>query len=691
MTTAASRHRDWLTTGLGALVAGAYAAVLGAVSTPSDIVSGVAVQAAFLAPGVLIMARVLPSERRWLSLVTLGPVIGLAASSLTLLALWLAGGRGSWLFAAAPALAALLAWPAGRLRGRWRFAPVRPGDARMLCVVLLVVPLVVGLPFARVGAATPEGHVYRQYFTADYVWRRAVVSELAKGDVLPVNPYFIHDALHYYWLPHLLSAVEHRAWPDVDLDALLLTRTVLVDAMFVTALYGIARLAVEAPWAALAGVLCGFLASSAEALAAFYVLWRDRAPLTLVRYLNIDAISRWNFGGMPIDGLQRILWYQPHHAAGYLLGILGVLAVARRRHERDPGVFAVAGALLAVSTLISSFAGLMYTTVAALYEAVATVRRRAWWSGATNAAWAALPLAIGAAAVSGLHYVDQPPDHEAGIVQFGLNPLSVHRVWLVTAMSAGPALLLGAAGALVGWRRRIDALWPFLAVVPVAAAFYFFVDIRDHQDVYVGWRAGHLTFLALIPCMGLAWAGAAALAGRLRIAALAGLAFVVVVALPTVAIDVFNTQDVAPNGMGRAWKRTEVLTPPELDGLRWLREHTPTRAVVQVDTVARGDEMWAYIPAFAERRMAVGVPLSMVPLRKYQAGAARVQWLYHVENAHSAHDLAERFGIDYLVVGPPERAAHPGVEERWNADADELPVVFRNGALSIYRVRHAGM
>ena len=57
-----------------------------------------------------------------------------------------------------------------------------------------IVPLVVGLPFAHVGEITADGQDYRAYFTADYVWRRAVVIELAKGDVLPVNPYFSGDA-----------------------------------------------------------------------------------------------------------------------------------------------------------------------------------------------------------------------------------------------------------------------------------------------------------------------------------------------------------------------------------------------------------------------------------------------------------------------------------------------------------------
>ncbi len=58
----------------------------------------------------------------------------------------------------------------------------------------------------------------------------------------------------------------------------------------------------------------------------------------------------------------------------------------------------------------------MYTTIAAAYEAWQTVRRRAWWSRCFNAAWAALPLALGAAVVTAMHYVDQPPGHDASVV-----------------------------------------------------------------------------------------------------------------------------------------------------------------------------------------------------------------------------------------------------------------------------------
>ena len=672
---------------LGLITLALFGGLLASLGTIDSAIIGTAVQVVFIAPGIAIVARTQARGAGWLPTAAFGPVVGLGASSLVLLALWAAGGRGPWLIAAAPLAASLLAWPAARLRDRWRMPATLPGDARMLLLALLLVPVLVWKPFVNVGAERPEGKVYRQYFTADYVWRRAVVAEVAKGDFPPVNPYYVGDVLHYYWLPHLLSAVEHRAWPEVDLDSLLLTRTVLVDAMFVAALYGVARLVVDAPWAALAGVLCGFLATSFEALAAWWALWREGAPLHFVRYLNIDAISRWYYNGMPIDGLQRILWYQPHHAAGYVLGLLGVIAVVRRRRVQDPAAFAVAGSLLAASVLISSFAGLMFTAVAVACELASTLKRRAWVAAAFNAPYAALPLALGAAVVTALEYVDQTPGTELGVIRFGLNALSVRNFWQVTAMSFGPALLLGVAGVYVAWRRRAADVWPFLMVLPVAAWFYFFVDVRDHQGVYVGWRVGHLTFMALVPVVGLAFAGLGDVRGWRRRLAAGGVALVTALALPTTAIDAFSTQDIEPNGMGPAWKRTEVLSPAEQEGLQWLRTRTPTTAVVQVDTMARGAEMWAYIPAFAERRMGVGVPLSMVPLRKYEEGSRRVQWMYE-NDADSACALADRVGIDYVVVGEPERKAHPGVDTRWRARPDRLALAFQNPALSIYKVVH---
>jgi hypothetical protein len=686
MTTPTSRT-PWL---LMVAVVGVYTVTLLLVSSVSEALLGAAVQALVMAPGVAIVARIAPPGHRWLPALTFGPALGLGLSNLALFGLWAAGGRGPWLIPVAAVLAAVVAIPAPRLRNRWRLHVTDRWDGRALLLLMLLVPLVVARPFSLVGIETPEGHVYRAYFTADYVWRRAVVAELAKGNFLPFNPFYVNDVLHYYWMPHLLSAVEYRAWGStVSLDTLLLTRSVLVDGAFLAALYGVARLIVVRPWAAAAGVVCVFLASSYEGTAALWAHWKISAPYSMVRVLNIDAISRWLFNGMPIDGLHRVLLYQPHHALGYVLGLLGVLAVARRERVRDPAVFAAAGTLLTLCTLISSFAGVMFTAVAAAYEAVSALRRRAWVAACFNAPYAALPLVVGAAIVTALQYVDHPGNTNLSVFRFGLNQLSVQNFWVVTFLSLGPVLLLGAAGGVIAARRRLTDAWAMAAMVVVGAWFYFYVDIRDHQDVYVGWRVGHLVFMAVVPLVGLAFSELATLRLPRRLLAIGVIALVLLPAVPMVAIDLYNTQDIALRDMGPGFRWVQILSHDEWDGLMWIRDHTPSNAVVQVDAYARDSDTWAYIPAFAERRMGVGLPISMVPLLKYQEGSRAVQWMYDVTSPGTVHEMAARVGIDYIVVGEPERRAHPGVEARFANAPDLLPQVFHNDALSVYAVRRA--
>jgi hypothetical protein len=684
-----ARHGVVWTASLAAINVAAYAVTLalaGGAQAPVPVLT----QLALFAPGLLIVARASEPGDGWLPVITFGPFVGVLISYLLLLVGWAAGARGAWLLLAAPLLGSLLAWPAARLRGRWSLAALEPGDARMLLAVLLIVPIVVARPFSLVGAELPEGHVYRAYFTADYVWRRALVAELAKGDFLPANPFYLDDVLHYYWLPHLPSAIDYRALgAGANLDNLLLSGTVVIGAAFVAAIYGLTRLLVPSPLAAAGGVCVAFFVTSLEGTVGLYEHWAQGAPMSLVRYLNIDAVSRWLFGGMPIDGLHRILWYQPHHAMAYVLGFLGFVAVVRRRRVTDPVAFAVAGVLLGASVLFSSFAGLMFTTGTAVYEAGAVLRRRGWAGAVFNGAAAALPLVLAAAVVRLLGYVDSPPD-DLSVIRFGWNPLSGAHFWTVAPMSIGPIFLFAVAGSAYAWKRRLPGLGPWLALSATTVVIYFYVDVRDHQDVYVGWRTGHLLFMAWAPLAGLAWMGLQALRGMARAAAGAAAAVVVLLAVPMPLIDMFNTQDVDNRAMGPGFRWTLVLSPSEWEGLTWIRDHTEPAALVQVDPLVRDPDTWAYIPAFAERRMAVGLPISMVPLRKYQEGSRATQWLFDAPDPLGAYELAARVGIDFVVLGEPERRAHEGVEARYARIPERFLPVFSNEALTVYAVERPG-
>lgn len=652
------------------------------VARPLAALSSTLTHLAFALPGILLVRAATDGKGGWLPATAFGPLVGFALSTVMLLGLWSLGLRRPWILVLAPALVCPLILIAPRMRGRWLPVTLQRSDLLCLGLLVAIVPILVARPFSLVGTMLPDGEVYRAYFTADYIWRRAVVVELAKGHMLPLNPFFLHDALHYYWLPHLLTGVEYR-WlrSVVNVNELLLVSSVLTDIAFVVFLYGVARVFVKRPAAAAMGVACSILFSSFEGLYAMWEHWRIGASLRLLRNFNIDAVSRWLLEAMPIDGLQRVLWYQPHHALGYAIGILGLLIIARRVRRLDPWVFAIGGTLLGISTLLSSFGGLMLTSAAALHEAISVLRSRDWWRALTHLAAASIPLGLVVIIVVALQYVD------AGgrIITLGLNDIAVRSLIPGTFLSFGPMLLIAGPGLWLAVRHHRDDFSALFALLAICVFFYFFVDIRDHQDVYVGWRVGHLTFIACAALTALTFDRLDYAAVTPRRVAWVGVLVVLLASAPTVVIDAYNTQDVTNRGTASGFRWTLVLSRDELEALSWIRTHTSPEAIFQVDPVVRDPDTWAYLPAFAERRMAVGLPISMVPLEKYIYESSRIRRIFDA-NAGEAYDRARNNGVQFILIGPPERAAHPGVESRFDAGPDLLPVAFRNGAISIYRV-----
>jgi hypothetical protein len=667
---------------LTAVAAAACVATLSAVAGPVVIILALVKKAAMLLPGLLLVRGVAGPAAGWLPVVAFGPFLGFALSSLSLLGLWALGGRGIWTLLLAPAIVLGLLPFARRARDRWPFPVTAAGDRPVLAALLLLVPLTVGLPFAHVGEQIGEGKAYRAYFTADYVWRRAVVAEVAKGDVPPMNPFYAGDVLHYYWLPHLSTAVSYRNHHG-SLDEVLLLHSIVMDIAFVAFLFGLARWFVPVPWLAGLGAASALTATSYEGLYAIWEYWSHGVPVVYVRDLNIDAITRWWLGAMPIDGLSRVLMYQPHHALGYGLGFMGVLAVASRRRRFDPTAFAVGGTLLGLSTLVSSFAGLMLTVVAALWEACSVLRRREWWRATAHLAAAALPLALAAALITALQYVDGGGD----IIMIGANPVAFRNMWVATVLSFGPMIPITALAAVAAIFRRDDRLLVFAVLWVTCVVFYFYVDIRDHQDVYVGWRVGHLWFIASAALATLAYRSVAGLSRVWRPVAAAAMGVAVLAALPTTVIDVYNTRDIHNFTQGAGFTWTLLLSPQEQEALAWIKAHTAPDAVFQLDAMKRGAQGWAYLPAFAERRMGVGLPISMVPLQKYQEGSRRAAWIFETSSAESAHSLAARNGIQYLYLGTAEREQHPAAQARFDEAPQYFEEVFHNSEAAIYRVR----
>src|SRR5262245_42394051 len=323
----------------------------------------------FTLPGVFI-ARTIYAKQPGASIgvCLIGGVWGQAFSSLVLLALWVAGLRSASILVLAPLLAFPVAFFARPLAGRFELPRFTRTDVLAVLVLLLIVPLVVGRPFSRVGADLPDGRAYRAYFTADFVWRMAVAAELSKGDIPPRNQFFLDDPLRYYWLPHLLPAIQYRAQlPPARLEQVLLVNSVVLDLVFVAFFYALTRQLVTSSAAAVVGCASAVLFTSFEGAERLWFHWRHALPFEAIRNINIDAVENWYYGALKIDGLQRLLWYQPHHAMGYAAGLSALLCATQSREVGRFGTMVWIGALLACALLLSTFAALMLTSMVAIY------------------------------------------------------------------------------------------------------------------------------------------------------------------------------------------------------------------------------------------------------------------------------------------------------------------------------------
>ena len=370
------------------------------------------------------------------------------------------------------------------------------------------------------------------------------------------------------------------------------------------------------------------LCSSFEGTERLYYLWRDGGPLDSLRMQNIDAMTRWIYRSLPVDGLHRVLWYQPHHATGYALGLSAMLVIVQARRPEKARVFALSGTLLAFCLMLSTFSVIMLSAVASLVALIVLVPRRAWRALLPAAIAAAIPLALATAAAMALGYVDRD---SSGLVRVLVNPMAVTEpVWAIF-LSFGPLLLLSIVGAvLAAWHRATELL----------------TVARDHRRVVrvllLRRPARPPVRLRRLACRAPAVRGVhradgvraagnrprdgcAAAQRRRRFSSCSPLS-----AAPTFAIDLYNTQDTdnrapAPGGL----PLDAVLDRDELEALAWIRalDAAGRRSCRSTDVAARCLP-WAYIPAFAERRMAAGLPISMVPLEKYETASREVKTVF---------------------------------------------------------------
>ena len=610
----------------------------------------------------------------------IGALVGYGA---TQLALWLPIYLGvaspvafvlSWL-----ALASVLVWLSRRCRQPLMSLPAwSPGDTRALALTLLLVPLLMGPPYRNLGREDASGtRWYRAYFTADFVWHTALAAELGRFDSPPRNPYMASQTMHYYWTYFLLPAV---AASGRDVQAPLKTNAILSGGLLIAMLYLLARTAVPRAGPAAAAVWLTVLATSAEGSYVVHQVWERGGTLADLTELNIDAISAWVFKGLRIDGIARGLWYNPQHSLSCAIALIAVLIGATSGAGAGRGAIWLAGAALGMATTFNPFVGAVFSAVYGLGVVVDSIRRPGAVAIVARHAQAAVPvlLALGWCAMN------EVADGAAAAVSFGwLIGIARNNTLAVLLLSTGPVLLPALAGL---WPWRALPMQPMrVAGIGVALSLLLMHTLTLSEPSWVGFRTGQMLQL-MLPVLLARVLWALGQVGTASVATLAGA--IVVVGLPTTAIDLYNAQDISNRQLGPGgFHWTQAVTRPQQRAFEWLRESVPEDAIVQMEPKLRGADHWSLIPSFAQRRMSAGLPISLLPTPEYEQGSLEVQWIYRTPDAREAWELARRRGIDYLYIDPDDRAAYPEGTAKFDHATEYFEHAYDRRGISFVKVK----
>jgi len=550
-------------------------------------------------------------------------------------------------------------------------------DARALVLVMLLAPGLMLAPYRNLAAFDNDGaRYYRAYFTADFFWHAALVGELGKYSMPPRNPYMASRAMNYYWTYFLLPAVVAKSGPSPlrDVQTAVKANAICSALLLFGAVFLLVRLAVRSPYTAATASALGIVAPSAEGSWVLQQLVRSGAPLSSVTVMNIDAITAWQFQGLRIDNLARSIWYNAQHSMACALGLLA-LVIAARGASRSPAVALLAGTALAFSTCLNPFVGGVFSLIYGVALAWQTIAASRDWRGLAVQGLAAGPVLLALAWCAR----NRVFAGAGTAVTFGFsrtdNPITT------LLLSMGTILVPALVGA---WPfRELDRQPARVALTGTAIALWMLYFVTLSESSWVGFRAGQILLLLLPVLLARTFD---VLIGSHRAPVVALAALILIIGLPTTVIDVYNAQDISNRRQGPGFRWTLLVTARQQEAFRWIQRATPEDAIVQMEPVVRGREHWSLIPSFAQRRMAAGLPISLLPTPEYERSSEQVRNIFAATDPRAARDTARRLRIDYLYVDETDRRAYADGTRKFAEHGEYFGKLFDNGEVSIFAV-----
>ncbi len=619
--------------------------------------------------GIAFLMYLAPNLSSGVCLLVFGTTLGLACGRLLLVVFDLCFGPSFLAVALAlvvlPAIALALLILSPRALPRWSAEEQR--ELNWIFGLNSVVLLAMTLAFWGVGRLTSRGFAFVPYFAWDFFNHAACAAALAR-QFPPENPYFAGQTLHYYWFYHL--------WPAavIDLSGITARSAVALTLpanafLFVGSLACMVR--VYMPRLASRQLAIGLGLFAFSYIGIFFIIrnvssWVIKA---LAIYVNADYsyLSHSWF---------RDFLYEPH-AVTALTGLVFLVYLEAMSMARSGWrTSLVSGLMLGVVAVSDLFVGMIALVWFAVMNGGPFLREKEMRYPI------ALAALVAAVVISGGFGLQLFPARTGEMI-LGIHPMTKFGpIYLLVEL--GPLFVFGAAGVYLCLRRgqntAFRSVFPLL-LVSLVVAFVVIVPVLINLVIRKSIKVVQLPLVVF---------AAVACDAFLRLPArhwmrLTGAALIFAGFL-TLCTDLFQYVD-----LETVWKPgTVYISQDEMRALEWIRNHTPTDAIVQrLDQVRPGrkakEDYDINIPAVAERGTLIGnyeyLQVMHIDYRSAENRLAILEGVFAATDPAVLKDNLGRLPSHYILVDGSSPGPLDAIQKL--RDSGYLEEVFRSGKMSV--------
>jgi hypothetical protein len=626
--------------------------------------------------GIALLRCLAPNLNSVVCLLVFGTTLGLACGRLLLVLLNVCLGpslvTAALSLGALPAIALVLLISSPRALPRWSAEEV--DELTWIFGLNAAVLVTMALAFWGVGRLTSRGYAFAPYFFLDFFSHAACSTALAR-QFPPENPYFAGQTFHYYWFYHLWPAAIINLSGITARSAV--TLTLPANAfLFVGSLVCLGRVYIPRLVSRHLAIGLGLFAFSYIGI--FFIIRNASSWL-------MEAISKYvntSYSYLSHSWYRDFL-YEPHAVTALTVLVFLVYLESTSTTRSGWRTSLLSGLLVGVVAVTDLFVGMIAVTW------FAAMNGRPFLQEKQTRFPIAVASLVAIAVISGAFALQLFPAH-TGQLRLGIHPMTKFGpIYLLVEL--GPLLVFGVVGLFLCLRRRQSTVFhPILLLLAIAlvVAFTLIVPVEINQVIR---KSIKVVQLPLVVLAGVACDAYLRLPERhwLRPAGVT----VIFAGFLTLCTDVFQYTGVQSDRS----RGTEYIDTDRMLVLEWIRDYTPTDAIVQLlDEVRPGRKVAANfdisIPAIAERRTLFGnykyLYLTHVEEYLIDHRKAILERAFAATGAGDLKDSLDRLPSCYLLVDGNAPGPLDAVREL--RDSCYLEEVFRAGTMSVLWKRDSG-